>query len=422
MKMWSAWRSVSAYSRLYLAEDAHAEAGAGEGVAVDHLGRQAEFDADPAHLVLEQFAQRLDQLEVHVIRQAADVVVRLDDLGLAGLGAGGFDHVRVDGALGQPFDVLDPAGLVVEDLDEGVADDLALLLRVGDAGEPAEKALLGVDPDDLHAHVTGEGAHHLIALAEPQQAVVDEDAGELVADGAVEQGGDHAGIDAAGESEQHLVGADLGADAGDAVFDDVARGPEPSAAADVVDEALDDALALAGVGDLGVELHAVEAALLVGDAGQRGVRGLGDDREAGRQALDPVAVAHPDVQQAVAFGAGVVLDIAQQLRMSARPHLGIAVFAMGRGDHRAAELRRPWSAGRSRCPAPGTPSSNTSGSARGVSASCTDCGSAGEDDAAGREVADRLARPCRRDGARSRPRPRARAGRSAGCTGTRSRG
>ena len=64
-----------------------------------------------------------------------------------------------------------------------------------------------------------------------------------------------------------------------------------------MDEALEDALALAGVGDLGVELQAVEAARLVGDAGQRRIGGLGDDAEAGRQALHPVAVAHPDVQQ-----------------------------------------------------------------------------------------------------------------------------
>ena len=34
--------------------------------------------ADLAHLVLEQAAQRLDQLELHVVGQAADVVVALD--------------------------------------------------------------------------------------------------------------------------------------------------------------------------------------------------------------------------------------------------------------------------------------------------------------------------------------------------------
>ena len=39
---------------------------------------QAELAAERAHLVLEQLAQRLDQLHVHALRQAADIVVRLD--------------------------------------------------------------------------------------------------------------------------------------------------------------------------------------------------------------------------------------------------------------------------------------------------------------------------------------------------------
>jgi hypothetical protein len=104
-------------------------------------------------------------------------------------------------------------------------------------------------------------------------------------------------------------------------------------------EALDDALALARVRDLGVELHAVEAARLVGDAGERGVVGLGDDAKAVRERLDPVAVAHPDVEQAVALGRGVVLDVAQQPGVPAGAHLRIAVLALGGRRDAAAELR-----------------------------------------------------------------------------------
>jgi hypothetical protein len=89
------------------AQDAHAEARAREGMALHHLGGQAEFQADGAHLVLEQLAQRLDQLQLHVLGQAADVVVALDDVRLAGLAAGGLDHVRIDGALGEEVDALD---------------------------------------------------------------------------------------------------------------------------------------------------------------------------------------------------------------------------------------------------------------------------------------------------------------------------
>ena len=79
---------------LHLAEDAHAEARARERMAVHHLARQAELDAELAHFVLEQLAQRLEQLEVQLLRQAADVVVRLDDVRLACLRAGRLDHVR----------------------------------------------------------------------------------------------------------------------------------------------------------------------------------------------------------------------------------------------------------------------------------------------------------------------------------------
>ncbi len=58
-----------------LAENPDAEAGAGEGVAIHHLSWQAELDAESANLVLEELAQRLHQLQVHLLRQAADVVV-----------------------------------------------------------------------------------------------------------------------------------------------------------------------------------------------------------------------------------------------------------------------------------------------------------------------------------------------------------
>ncbi len=81
--------------------------------------------------------------------------------------------------------------LLVEHLDEGATDDLALGFRVGHAGESREEARLRVDADDAHAEVLREGAHRLFAFAQAQQAVVDEHAHQLIADGALQQGGDH---------------------------------------------------------------------------------------------------------------------------------------------------------------------------------------------------------------------------------------
>ena len=60
-----------------LARAADGKAGAGEGVAPDETLRQAKFAAKRADLVLEQLAQRFDQFQPHLFRQAADIVVDL---------------------------------------------------------------------------------------------------------------------------------------------------------------------------------------------------------------------------------------------------------------------------------------------------------------------------------------------------------
>ena len=60
--------------------------------------------------------------------------------------AGGLDHVGVEGALGEPVHVAVPARLLLEDLDEEAADDLALALGIGDARQRAEEPASRVDP------------------------------------------------------------------------------------------------------------------------------------------------------------------------------------------------------------------------------------------------------------------------------------
>ena len=146
MTIQSASRSVSSRSARDLADDPDREAGAGERLAQDHRLGQAQLEADLADLVLEQVAQRLDQLEPQVGRQPADVVVGLDLLGGLGLRGGRLDDVRVERALGQEVDPPELGGLLLEDPDELVADDLALLLRVLDAGQAGQEALAARRP------------------------------------------------------------------------------------------------------------------------------------------------------------------------------------------------------------------------------------------------------------------------------------
>ena len=55
-----------------------ARPGPGKGWRPTKLVGQAELAAEGADLVLEELAQRLDELELHALGQAADVVVALD--------------------------------------------------------------------------------------------------------------------------------------------------------------------------------------------------------------------------------------------------------------------------------------------------------------------------------------------------------
>jgi hypothetical protein len=76
----------------------------------------------------------------------------------------------------------------------------------------AQELIAGVDADHLGVQLAGEHVHHHVAFVQAQQAVVDEHAGELVADGAVDQRRGHRRIDAARQAEDHLLVAHLLAD------------------------------------------------------------------------------------------------------------------------------------------------------------------------------------------------------------------
>ena len=161
-----------------------------------------------------------------------------------------------------------------------------------------------------------------------------------VSNGALEERRDNGRIDAAREREQHLVATDFAAHPLDAVVDDRAGSPARRAAADLVHEPAQDACALSGVGDFGVELDAVEAALLVGDARNRRTVGRCDEAESGRRRAHPIPVAHPHVEQSVALGIHLVLDAREQPRVSACADLRIAELpVIGRLDL-PPELRR----------------------------------------------------------------------------------
>src|SRR5690554_1417643 len=172
---------------FHLTQNAHAQTWPREGVAINHVIRQTQFESNAAHFVFKQFAQRLYQLQFHGFRQSTHVVVGLDHMSFTGFRGGRFDHVRVDGALGQPVHVFNARGFFIEYINEGVTNNLTLLLRVANAFEVDKEEIFRIGPDDFYTHAIAEHIHYLITFVQAKQTVIDEYAGKLVANRLVQQ-------------------------------------------------------------------------------------------------------------------------------------------------------------------------------------------------------------------------------------------
>jgi len=170
---------------------------------------------------------------------------------------------------------------------------VALLLRVGDSGQRGQEALRGVDHVQSHPGRRHEVLLDLFRLTGAQQAVVDEDTGELVADRPVHEGGGDRRVHPAAEAADDPGVAHGLAHPRDLLLDDVGGRPRGLNARDLVEEALQDPLTVRRVHHLGVELHAGPA---VGDILERRHRRpgrAGGHGEPRRGHGDRVAVAHP---------------------------------------------------------------------------------------------------------------------------------
>ena len=165
----------------HLAHDANGKPRTGEGLTHDHFAGQTEFETDLAHFVLEEVAERLDDfVEIDDGRKPADVVMALDDVRRA---LAALDDVGIDGALYQKVHFTDLFRNTFERADEFFADDLAFLLGIGYPFQLRKEVFAFIRLDEIHAEFALEYGHDLLGLVLAQQAVVDEYADELIADG-----------------------------------------------------------------------------------------------------------------------------------------------------------------------------------------------------------------------------------------------
>ena len=190
------------------AEHPDREPGAGERLPPDDLIRQTQLGAQHPHLVLEQFPERLDQFQFHPGRQPADIMMRLDR-GRRALEADALDHIGIERALRKKIRAANFPRLLLEHIDKGGADDLALLFRIADARKARKKKILRLAVHQMNIVVIAEQAHHLLRLAFAHQAGIDEDAGQLRADRLMQQHRHHGTVNAARKAADHPLDADI---------------------------------------------------------------------------------------------------------------------------------------------------------------------------------------------------------------------
>ena len=114
-------------------------------------------------------------------------MVRLDRHRRAAGEGDALDHVGIERALRQEIGAADLFRFRIEHVDEQAADGLALRFGIGDACELAEELFRRINMHQRDVVVMPEQVDDGLGLVEPQQAVIDEHAGELVADRLVDQ-------------------------------------------------------------------------------------------------------------------------------------------------------------------------------------------------------------------------------------------
>ncbi len=212
------------------------------------------------------------------------------------------DNIGIERALYQPVQsavgasglFCDAGRFVVKYGDEFRANDFSFCLRVGHRGEFCEEPLRRIDGNEIEPQLVAQILLDIDEFVFAQNTVVDEDAGELAADGLVHQDRGYRGVDAAREPADHVARADLFANRRNGGLDKVCWSPVAASAADGKDKILEKILPQGCVVDLGMKLHGPDAALRILDSCQRigsGSRAV----KAGGQFESFVSMTHPYV-------------------------------------------------------------------------------------------------------------------------------
>ena len=221
-----------------------------------------------------------------------------------------FDDVGIQGSLHEESDLLARVcGLGnevslggLECANEFAPNRLAFHLGFGDALQLGEELVRDIDSDESNSGGRHEITLDLFAFSFAQKAVVNEYTNELIADGFVHECRRNRRINTARQTADDEVLADLRADCGDLLVDNVATRPVGCDSRTVPEEVLEDSLAEIRMHDFGVPLQTEHPGFGVFE-GRNGCRvGRCGDRESGWSRFHAITVAHPAGLRSRLFG------------------------------------------------------------------------------------------------------------------------
>ena len=147
---------------------------------------------------------------------------------------------------------------------------MALILRINHTAKSRQESFAGIHIDQIHPHILLEGVVDPRCLFPAQQPSIDKNAGQLIADGTVNQGGHDCRVNPSGESADDLACPYLILDPLYALDNKAARGPSTTTATDLIEKVLQNILTLGCMSYLRMELQADDPPI-VAHSGNRGV-------------------------------------------------------------------------------------------------------------------------------------------------------
>ena len=263
-----------------------------------NMARQAEHLAERPYFVLEEVTQRLNEFKAEFIWQTTDVVVQFDVGGGPGMSVSGLDDIGVQRPLSQKMHWItaiggDLIGGLPEAVDEPVSDQATFLLRILDTGEVTEKLVGCINHSQVDIEVVLECRFDQSPFILSQQAVVDKDAGQAIADGAGEQGRHDRRINATTETADHTAFPDKIGQQRTLCLHEIGHPPRAAAATHFVEKVAEQVDAMWRMSHFWVELQTVEPTLVMHHRCGRTRIGRRDDFEFIRKITYLITMAHP---------------------------------------------------------------------------------------------------------------------------------